>query len=105
MKYVSSVSEFNQALTDSGIKPVIIDFYANWCGPCKMIAPLFEELSKKYDSAITFLKINVEDDGGISDKYDVNSLPTFMVFWNKEPTKILTGANPKALEKLVESLL
>jgi thioredoxin 1 len=105
MKYPSNIKEFNEALVESGQKPVVVDFYATWCGPCKMIAPFFDSLDKKYNSAITFIKIDVDIVGDVAEKYDVNSLPTFMVFWNQEPTKIVNGANQKVLERLVESLL
>jgi thioredoxin 1 len=105
MKYPSNIQEFNEALKESGQKPVVVDFYATWCGPCKMIAPFFESLDKNYNSAITFIKIDVDEVGDVAEKYNVTSLPTFMVFWNSQPTKIVSGANTKVLERLIESLL
>jgi thioredoxin 1 len=105
MKTATSLLEFDIILKDTGIKPVVVDFHATWCGPCKMIAPMFESLERNYNSAITFIKVDVDEASDIAGKYEVTALPTFMVFWDKKPTKNVTGANPKVLERLVESLL
>jgi thioredoxin 1 len=105
MKTVTSLLEFDNILKESGQKPVVVDFYATWCGPCKMITPMFESLERNYNSAITFIKVDVDEANDIAEKYKVSALPTFMVFWDMKPTKNVTGANPKILERLVESLL
>jgi thioredoxin 1 len=105
MKYITSLQDFEETLKTAGQKPVIVDFYAQWCGPCKMIAPMFESLDKNYNSAIVFVKIDVDEANEVAEKYNVSSLPTFMVFWDMKPTKSVSGANQKVLERLVESLL
>ena len=105
MKTVTSLLEFNNLLKESGQKPVVVDFHASWCGPCKMIAPMFESLDRNYNSAIVFVKVDVDEANDIAEKYNVSALPTFMVFWDMKPTKTVTGANTKVLERLVESLL
>ena len=81
MLYPKSVSEFQDILDND--KKVVVDFYAEWCGPCKKIAPLFEAMSKQYKDTINFVKVNVDEAEDIANLYDVSSLPTFISFQNK----------------------
>lgn len=71
-------SNFKEIVADSN-KTVILDFWAEWCGPCKMIAPIVEELSEKY-SEITFCKVNVDDEPAIAAAYGIMSIPTLIKF-------------------------
>ena len=61
-------------------KPVIVDFYADWCGPCKMMAPVMEELSEEYGSKMSFFKCDVDANGGIAQKYNIMSIPAIFIF-------------------------
>ncbi|MCB0341406.1 MAG: thioredoxin TrxC [Pseudobdellovibrionaceae bacterium] len=74
-------------------QPVIVDFWAAWCGPCKMYGPIFEEASKKYKNA-TFLKVDTEADPGISGQLGIRGIPTTIVFKNGQEAKRQSGALP-----------
>lgn len=69
----------------------IVDFYADWCGPCKMMAPIFEELAERYNDK-TFCKVNVDEAGDIAAEYGIMSIPMFMIFKDGQPAKKQLGA-------------
>lgn len=76
--------------------PVLIDFYADWCGPCKMMAPVIEELASEYEGIFKIGKLNVDDAPGIARKYRVMSIPTLLFIKNGEVVETIVGAVPKA---------
>lgn len=76
-------------------KPVLLDFYADWCGPCRMIAPLIEEIANERDDIIVG-KINVDEQGELAQAYDVMSIPTLIVLKEGKIANQATGARPKA---------
>jgi thioredoxin 1 len=74
--------------------PVFVDFYADWCGPCRMIAPTIEALSEEYEGKVKFVKINVDDNQDLAMKYDILSIPTSMLFEKGTVKDSLIGAYP-----------
>jgi thioredoxin 1 len=77
-------------------KPVLVDYWAEWCGPCKMIAPILDELSKDYDGRLTIAKMNVDENREVPGKYGIRGIPTLMLFKGGELAATKVGALSKA---------
>ena len=98
-------AEFQVSVLDSEV-PVLVDFWAEWCGPCKMIAPVVDELAKEFDGKIKFTKLNVDFNPQTSAKYGVRSIPTLLIFKGGEPVDQVVGAVPKSvLQQRLEKAL
>lgn len=94
-------NNFEEEVLKSDI-PVLVDFWASWCGPCKMLAPTIAEIAKEYDGKVKVCKLNIDDDSSIAIKYGIVSIPTVVLFKNGEVADKSVGFVPKAV---IESML
>ena len=103
-KAVSDASFATDVINASG--PVLVDFWAEWCGPCKMIGPALEELSTEFGERVTIAKVNIDENPEAPGKYGVRGIPTMILFKNGQPAATKVGAAPKSqLKAWLESEL
>jgi len=105
---MSKPVEINEAKFEEAVlkadRPVMVDFWAPWCGPCRMVAPVVEELAGDFDGKVDFVKINVDDCPKIASQYGIMSIPTLMVFKAGQPVDTIIGFRPKdELQKSLEA--
>jgi len=93
--------EFETFVLKSDV-PVIVDFWAEWCTPCKKLEPILEELDKKYDSKIRIARLNVEENPSIASRYAIRSIPALIIFYKGEAADTIIGLHPKTyIEKML----
>ena len=104
------IETFTDATFDENVKasdvPVLVDFWAEWCGPCKMISPVLEEIAEEQAGKIQIGKLNIDDNLDVTRRFDVMSIPTLILFKDGEPVSRLIGAKPKGqlLEEIAQYL-
>ncbi len=105
MEYKFTEANFEEEVLKSD-KPVLVDFYADWCGPCKMMMPVVDKMAEKYDGKIKVGKVNSDDESGLASKYGIMSIPSFLIFKDGQVVKSTTGAMPAdTLASMLDAVL
>lgn len=105
MEYTFTTENFENEVLQSEV-PVLVDFYAQWCNPCKMMAPILEELAKKYDGKIKIGKCDIDEEDGLARKYRVMNIPNMKIFVKGEVAGTVVGAVEKEeLEEEIQKVL
>jgi thioredoxin 1 len=92
---LTEAEQFDEVISDPE-RPAIVDFWADWCGPCKMMTPVLERLAREYDGRMTFAKLNVDEFPEISNRFGVRSIPTMIIFRKGKTASRITGFKPEA---------
>lgn len=103
MIHIESTNQFDETIVE-GI--TLVDFYATWCGPCRMISPFIEEIDEEYNGKIKVAKVDVDECGEVAARYGINAIPALLIFKDNELAKTNVGFIPKEdIAKLIEEVL
>ncbi len=102
--HIGSEEAFDKLIT--GELPVLVDFWATWCGPCRMVAPIVEEIANQYADKVVVAKVDVDEMGELAQRYRIMNIPTLLLFQKGEVVDKAIGARPKAaLEQMLNKVL
>ena len=100
------ITSENFASLKAGKLPLVVDFWATWCGPCRMVAPIIEELANEYDGKVVIGKCDVEDNEDLTGEFGIRNIPTILFFKNGEVVDKVIGAQPKAkIEEKIKAMI
>ncbi len=85
----------SEVIEGSGAQPVLVDFWAAWCGPCKMVAPVLEQINNEQDGKLKVVKVDVDDNQGVAQQFGIMSIPTMVLFKGGQEVKRIVGYRPK----------
>ena len=95
-----TAENFHEIINNSDV-PVIVDFWAEWCGPCKVIAPTIEKVSTEYADKLLVGKVDIDDNPTLAEQYQVRSIPTLMVFIEGEPQEMIVGTQKASIDEMI----
>ena len=105
MEYTFTAANFEEEVLHSEV-PVLVDFYADWCGPCKMVAPILDELAKEYDGQIVIYKVDTEKEQELAGAFGIRSIPSILFIPMEGKPEMAQGAMPKAsFKKAIDEFL
>jgi len=95
---------FHDIINNSEV-PVLVDFWAEWCGPCKVIAPTIEKISQEHSGKLLVGKVDIDENQNLAEQYNVRSIPTLMIFIDGEPKEVIVGSQKDIIESKINELV